>query len=56
MRAWDAYTRNPATMKRLEGSNLASQNSKYITHPYSDFEPAIYTDIPKTLDGEAVLE
>lgn len=56
MRAWDAYTRNPETMKRLEGSNLASQNSKYITHPYSDFEPAIYTDIPKTLEGEAVLE
>ncbi|MBQ7157890.1 MAG: hypothetical protein IJS09_00485 [Treponema sp.] len=56
MRAWDAYTRNPETMKRLEGSNLASQNSKYITHPYPDFEPAIYTDIPKTLDGEATLE
>ncbi len=56
IRAWDAYTRNPETMKRLEGSNLAAQNSKYITHPYSDFEPAIYTDIPKTLDGEAKLE
>ncbi len=56
IRAWDAYTRNPETMKRLEGSNLAAQNSKYITHPYSDFEPAIYTDIPKTLDGETALE
>ncbi|MBQ6779841.1 MAG: hypothetical protein IJP62_01275 [Treponema sp.] len=56
MRAWDALTRNPETMVRLEGSNLASQNSKYIMHPYSDFEPTIYTDIPKTLTGEGRLE
>ena len=56
MRAWDALTRNQVTMKRLEGGNLAMQNAKYITHPYAEFEPAIYTDIPKTLSGEKVLE
>ena len=56
MRAWDALTRNPDTMVRLDGSNLAAQNSKYITHPYPDFEPAIYTDIPRILAGEKGLE
>ena len=56
MRAWDALTRNPTTMKRLEGGNLAEQNAKYLMHPYAEFEPAIYTDIPKTLSGEKVLE
>lgn len=56
MRAWDALTRNPTTMKRLEGGNLALQNAKYLTHPYAEFEPAIYTDIPKTLSDEKVLE
>ena len=56
MRAYDALTRNPSTMIRLEGSNLAAQNSKYITHPYPEFEPAIYTDIPRVLAGEKGLE
>ena len=56
MRAWDSLTRNPETMIRLEGSNLAAQNSKYITHPYPDFEPAIYTDIPRILADEKGLE
>lgn len=56
MRAWDALTRNQTTMKRLEGGNLAQQNAKYITHPYAEFEPAIYTDIPKTLSDEKGLE
>ncbi|WP_294428180.1 tetratricopeptide repeat protein [uncultured Treponema sp.] len=56
IRAWDALTRNPKTMIRMEGSNLAAQNSKYITHPYPDFEPAIYTDIPRILSGEKGLE
>lgn len=56
MRAYDALTRNPKTMIRMEGSNLAAQNSKYITHPYPDFEPAIYTDIPRLLAGEKGLE
>ena len=49
VRAWDALTRNQATMVRLEGSNLAEENIRYITRPISEFEPAIYTDIPKTL-------
>ena len=49
VRAWDALTRNQDTMVRLEGSNLAEQNIKYITHPIPEFEPSIYTDISKTL-------
>ncbi|MBR5645410.1 MAG: hypothetical protein IKX23_02065 [Treponema sp.] len=49
LRAWDALTRDQKTMKRMEGSNLAEQNIKYITHPVSDFEPSIYIEIPKTL-------
>ena len=54
-RAWDALTRNQQTMVRLGGSNLAEENIKYITHPVSDFEPAIYIDIPKTLtDNESL--
>ena len=56
MRAWDALTRNPETMKRLSGSNLAEQNTKYITHPVPKFEPAIYTDIPRLISGEKPLE
>lgn len=56
IRAWDALTRNQQTMVRLGGSNLALQNSKYITASRADFEPAIYTEIPKTLVGEKVLE
>ena len=49
VRAWDVLTRNQETMLRLEGSNLAEQNIKYITHPIPEFEPSIYTDISKTL-------
>lgn len=49
VRAWDALTRNQKTLLRLEGSNLASENIKYVTHPSPDFEPSIYIDIPKTL-------
>ena len=56
LRAWDAMTRNQVTMIRLEGSNLAEQNIKYITHPTSDFSPEIYTQIPRTLYGEEGLE
>lgn len=56
LRAWDALTRNQTTMVRLEGSNLAAQNMKYISQPYSNFEPSIYTSIPRVLDGEIVLE
>ncbi len=56
LRAWDALTRNQTTMVRLEGSNLAAQNMKYISHPYSEFEPSIYISIPRVLDGEHILE
>ena len=55
MRAWDALTRNKETMVRLGGSNLAEQNMKYMSHPTPEYEPAIYSDIPKTLSGEAIL-
>lgn len=54
-RAWDALTRNQTTMIRLEGSNLASQNLKYMTVSSSSFEPEIYTSIPRVLSGEKVL-
>ena len=56
IRAWDALTRNQETMVRLGGSNLALQNSKYISASMAEFEPAIYTDIPRTLVGEKVLK
>lgn len=49
LRAWDALTRNQNTLLRLDGTNLAEQNIKYVTHNFSDYEPAIYTQIPKTL-------
>jgi len=55
MRAWDAMTRNQTTMVRLPGSNLAEQNMKYMSHPTPDYEPAIYTDIPRILSGEEEL-
>jgi len=56
LRAWDALTRNQDTMIRLEGSNLAAQNIKYLTSPVSVFEPAIYSAIPRVLHGEKMLE
>ena len=56
LRAWDSLTRNQTTMIRLEGSNLAAQNLKYISHSYSEFEPSIYVSIPRVLDGEHILE
>lgn len=54
LRAWDSMTRNQQSMVRLGGSNLAEQNIRYITHPMAGYEPAIYTDIPKTLTVEEV--
>jgi hypothetical protein len=56
IRAWDALTRDQKTMVRMEGSNLAAQNSMYITHPKVEYEPAIYTEIPRTMSGEKGLE
>lgn len=55
-RAWDALTRNPDTMIRAQGSNLAYLNMRNISAPTSDFAPEIYIDIPKTLTGEKVLQ
>ena len=55
-RAWDALTRNPDTMIRAQGTNLAYLNMQNITAPSSGFSPEIYTDIPKTLTGEKVLQ
>ncbi|MBP5603489.1 MAG: tetratricopeptide repeat protein [Treponema sp.] len=49
LRAWDSLTRDQKSLVRLEGSNLAQENIKYITHQVSEFEPAIYLDIPKNL-------
>lgn len=56
LRAWDAMTRNQTTMIRLDGSNLAEQNIKYITRPVSGYGPEIYTEIPRLLNGEEGLE
>lgn len=53
--AWDRMTRNPETMIRLGGSNLAEQNLEYVTRPQKEYEPAIYTDIPRILSGEKGL-
>ena len=49
-------TRNQETMVRLPGSNLAEMNLRYATNPFPKFEPEIYTDIPRVLDGEKGLE
>ena len=55
-RAYDALTRNQVTMVRLDGSNLAMQNSKYMTQPTATFEPEIYTEISRVLNGEKGFE
>ena len=55
LRAWDSMTRNQQTMVRLGGSNLAEQNIRYVIHPMPEYEPAIYTDIPKVLETEEGL-
>lgn len=55
IRYYDALTRNKETMVRLPGSNLAEQNLRYATNPISDYDPAIYTEIPRVLDGEKGL-
>ncbi len=56
LRAWDSLTRNQDTMVRLEGSNLAEQNISYLLYPISEFDPAIYASIPRTLYGEEGLK
>ena len=56
IRYYDAMTRNQETMVRLPGSNLAEMNLKYATHPFPNFEPEIYTEIPRVLNGEKGLK
>lgn len=55
LRAWDSLTRNQETMLRLPGGNLAEQNLKYISQSVPSYEPAIYTELQKTLYGEEEL-
>ncbi len=54
-RAWDALTRNPETLVRLDGTNLAAENLRYVIYPRPDFEPEIYTTVNRTLFGEEHL-
>lgn len=54
LRAWDALTRDPETLVRREGSNLAEQNIRYMSMPVPDYEPSIYTEIPVQLEGEFI--
>ena len=56
IRAFDALTRNQNTMIRIQGSNLASYNQKYLTYTHSDFEPSIYTELSPVLEGERIPE
>lgn len=56
IRAFDSLTRNQETMIRVDGSNLASYNQKYLTYSYSDFEPSIYTEIYPVMEGEKIPE
>ena len=54
-RAWDGLTRNPNTLVRASGSNLAFLNIQNMMQPRSAFVPEIYQDLPRTLEGEHVL-
>ncbi len=56
IRAFDALTRNQETMIRLDASNLAAFNQKYLTYKHQDYEPSIYTEISPILEGEKVPE
>lgn len=56
LRAYDALTRNQISMVRLAGSNLAAENIKYITQSNPQFQPAIYTDIPRSMPEDNGLK
>ena len=56
IRAYDALTRNMDTFMRIEGSNLAAENSKYMSQLMPQFDPEIYTDIPMILSDESMPE
>ena len=55
-RAWDALNRNPETMIRAKTINLAYANIQNMIKPRSAFVPEIYSDIPKTLENEKILQ
>lgn len=55
IQAYDALHRNPETYVRLEGSNLAEMNLKYLTVPDSVYEPEYYSDLPRVLEEELML-
>jgi hypothetical protein len=53
LRAWDALNRNQETMIRQDTSNLAQENIRYITVPGAPFNPELYVQIPRLLQGES---
>ncbi len=55
-RAWDALSRNPETMIRSKTINLAYANVQNVIKPRSKFKAEIYSDIPKTLENEKILQ
>ena len=59
IRAWDLLTRNDKTMVRMQGTNLAAQNLKYMTVPKNpnetSFEPSIDRVIPMVIYGDDIL-
>ena len=55
-RAWDALTRNQQTMVASKAVSLAYLNTQNIMKPRANFDAEIYSDIPKTLEGERVLQ
>jgi tetratricopeptide (TPR) repeat protein len=55
VRAWDALTRNPETLVRVDGTNLAAQNIRYASQPLPEFEPEIYGRLSPILYGESIL-
>jgi len=55
-RAWDALTRNQETMVASKAVSLAYLNTQNIIKPRANFEAEIYSDIPKTLEGERALQ
>jgi hypothetical protein len=46
-RAWDALTREPASMVRSGSTNLAFLNTRGSLYPDRRFEPQIYAEIDK---------
>ena len=55
-RAWDALTRNQQTMVPSKAVSLAYLNTRNVIKPSTSFEAEIYSDIPKTLEGEIILQ